>query len=392
MWERWRRQAKMGLKRRRRWPHASPHGSVDKAADQPPLRDDVPHAQPRMPSPPPQLAPPPPPPPPPLPPAYRRISCAPRTGRKGVDRRAEESDAVPAGLDDECGEGVGAPVRAHVATDDKALLERMRCGASEPSENGDVREMWEESIASADTRAEGMSPRAPLWVDERLEDFEALEEEAGPSSRPTRDSTSAQYLSPLHLAPPPRPTHAYQVHRSGEDVGVDSDSDELAFGIGLPFYVPRFEVGPSAPPASFVGVGLEASAPPLSASVPAFEGIVTSAPAFEGMGASAPAFEGMVASAPVLEEEEAEVEAEAVVGEEDESPSAARPEVEAGCGTPGVEVRGERVVVSRPGHVPWSPSLSSQKTTPPRPRPQTRSPTRVGVDVNTNAGLPRYEP
>ena len=183
---------------------------------------------------------PPPPPPlsPPLPPAYRRTTHALRTSptHDGTPRRREKrtsrqrgsrewsgdgSAEWPIDLEDDYGEeeageyayadrkfapefGYGegegggeessVPMRAHVATDDKAILERMRRGASEPepeTEPGPERS-WASQWRAQDgdieggnggtSRVEGhdddsrggetSGTNVPMWEDERLEDFE----------------------------------------------------------------------------------------------------------------------------------------------------------------------------------------------------------------------------
>jgi len=131
------------------------------------------------------------------------------------------------------------PIRGHVATDDKAVLERMRGAVSAPdgTEYSSVVE----------------GPSVPVWEDERIEAFGSTSGNNIESTASTSISTQS-FLppppAPLSLSPsttsllsssslllPPR-THIDLVQRHL----TESDVAE-------PYYVPMFpEPGPSAPP------------------------------------------------------------------------------------------------------------------------------------------------
>ena len=258
MWARWRRTARAGLRRRRRVPggrqpeqdaleHSTDPGAsfssliAEPSADPPRVPEDSPvhDGDPRDPPPPRAVS----------PPAYGHISPARRRSSRGAAHptkadapRAEGSGSAqspivlapdpdePAPAAQGAGAGASEPgalqVRAHVATDDKEVLERMRRCASEPHAG-----------AGADAAC------APVWQDERLEDFPD-EREAGPSSAP-------HPRFELRLPPPPPPPPP-------PDTALDVDP-------ALPYYVPRFEPGgASEPPCEDHGVGAGVpSAPPL---------------------------------------------------------------------------------------------------------------------------------
>ena len=391
MWERWRRQAKAGLRRRRRWrrPVEDNAEPLQRESMAPPPPQTLPSPTPLPPSPP---SPPPPALPltPTLPPAYRRISRARQedNNRNGPEERTQ---------DEEAGEGrTSVPLRAHVATDDKAVLERMRREASEPWQGEGICETEDGDVAVS--AGVGGVVRVPVWEDERLEDFGEMadadhEDGAGPSS--TRvyayGHGAAHADTHLHLPLPPHPIRAY-IHdhhqhnprRRREDemhVHEEEDEDDLSFGL-LPYYVPRFEAGPSAPPVLVVDAG--PSAPPLSVEDQTDEEVmmVGSQPDDEGEGSGVGVGVGDP-SAPPGEDEDPDVH-----------PSA-----------PPLDESPERDW-SRLGHVPWT---SSSLPPPPPPlsfsssssRTDSDLPTHVGgsglssrssVCVDSHAGLPRYEP
>lgn len=275
-----------------------------------------------------------------------------------------------------------------MATDDKAVLERMRREASEPWQGEAVCETEDGDVA-----ASAGVVRVPVWEDERLEDFgemaNADPDGAGPSStRVYAYGHGAAHASSmdahLHLPLPPPPIRAY-IHdhhqhnprrRREDDMHVheEEDEDDMSFGL-LPYYVPRFEAGPSAPPVLVVDAG--PSAPPLSVEDQTDEEVmmVGSQPDDEGEGSGVGVGVGDP-SAPPGEGEDPDVH-----------PSA-----------PPLDESPERDW-SRLGHVPWTlpPPLSSSSSS----RTDSELSTHVGgsglssrssVCVDSHAGLPRYEP
>lgn len=136
----------------------------------------------------------------------------------------------------------------HVATDDKALLERLNQLISAPE------------AASLSTR--DSTVLAPYWQDEELADFEHL-----PSST-TGTSSAAMF--------PPPPIHSPSSNEKGK--GVESYSDEYSYS-SQPSYVPPYvfnrdimdiepEAGPSAPPFEPATENFDSgpSAPPIELS------------------------------------------------------------------------------------------------------------------------------
>lgn len=92
---------------------------------------------------------------------------------------------------------VDLPHRAHVATDDKALLEMMRRGASEPN---DAQVLTSSVVNVMPEPSDPVLPNAPVWVDESLEHFESLEDSS------ERDSHVKSLPSGSKLRLPPLPS------------------------------------------------------------------------------------------------------------------------------------------------------------------------------------------
>lgn len=73
---------------------------------------------------------------------------------------------------------VDLPDRAHVATDDKSVLERMRRGVSEPQDaatSASITHLHSPALLQTIRQLETVVPNVPVWVDESLENFEDLE-------------------------------------------------------------------------------------------------------------------------------------------------------------------------------------------------------------------------
>lgn len=246
LWERWRRQSQGKLGLRKRW--RRPAVRVDEVHDDDPTprpsfsssrsrvssihsegtpaeRDSTNHVlSPPEPSPPPLS----PPPPTIYPPAYQwRRRSFPGTRIASVPL----PNALATGSVDQDTLVNGIPLRAHVATDDKAVLEQMRQGASAPE--------------STPTATAISSLNVPLWEDEQLEDFNDDTHSIGGADHDWR--------SPL---PPPLPSVRY-IHRHLDN----PESMPIAFYLAEP----PAAAGPSAPPSDDAGglASLTPSAPPL---------------------------------------------------------------------------------------------------------------------------------
>ncbi|KAF5368329.1 hypothetical protein D9758_002153 [Tetrapyrgos nigripes] len=134
---------------------------------------------------------------------------------------------------------------AHVATDDKAVLEQMNRLASEPpSEDGSLDSSRLENGGSA-----------PVWYDEQYEDFGSPEA----SQQPPSCSAIAPNPPYYPLLPPPPPTASTEKGKMREYYDFEYSS---SFHHDILTVDP--EPGPSAPPFESVGdSGLAPSAPPL---------------------------------------------------------------------------------------------------------------------------------
>lgn len=231
-----------------------------------------------------------------------------RTG--GGDERQREWSALDAyafGADAAHGEEREGPggvdsVTAHVATDDKRVLERLRGMGGAPRVEGAV----EGAVAPAEEdvfdvpreirggEASGSSPRsanAPVFL--------------SPSILSTLPPPPASVVSGLFpppasgvLPPPPAKLGAGPVARYGEaDLSLPRYLDatgEEGLGVGVPSAPPVEVLGASAPPEEDEEV-VGASAPPemdvLQASAPPGEEMEASAPPAELLAPSAPPFE-----------------------------------------------------------------------------------------------------
>ncbi|KIJ54303.1 hypothetical protein M422DRAFT_241553 [Sphaerobolus stellatus SS14] len=181
-----------------------------------PLSISIPDTPPPPASPPPPLLPsstlPPSSSPPPLaalPPAYCRTRSRTAFGKLSQPDAEDASGEASAHVQDtEYMDGdMCVPLRGHVATDDKAVLERMRRAVSEPDFNVNAN-------AVNATVESGAEPVVPVWEDERIEDFggyNVIDEEnigEGTSSQYPRpqiriETANSNSSTSLLLPPPP---------------------------------------------------------------------------------------------------------------------------------------------------------------------------------------------
>jgi len=252
LWERWRRQSQGKLGLRKRWrrpavrvdesmildndPTPRPSFSSSRSRvssihpeETPIERDSTDHVLT------PSEPPPPPSPPPPIhPPAYQwRRRSLPGTRITSVPL----PNALATGSEDQDTLVNGVPLRAHVATDDKTVLEQMRQGASAP----------EPTPAATVTSSLNVAPHVPLWEDEQLEDFN--DDSHSIACTAARGAGHGLH-SPLPL---PLPSVRY-IHRHLDD------PEPLSMALYL---AEPPAAGPSAPPSDDAGVSLTPSAPPL---------------------------------------------------------------------------------------------------------------------------------
>ncbi|KAF8527392.1 hypothetical protein BU17DRAFT_81527 [Hysterangium stoloniferum] len=266
-------------------PSSTPEGSIAPAPLTPPATTEIPPIPPTLPAPsipaltssslvastssniaPIPSAPPPPPTTSSLPPAYRRL----RPKHKSTSTKAPHisihippspsdvsiSTEMPSPEHHESGDGDNEddhdapPLRAHIATDDKATLERMRMATSAPSLHASLHDQ-DADIPGTAALDIGVNAVVPEWIDERVEDFGGISSPVSPppshmQPRPHSPSLSqsrqcdpgpstprVQQNSLALLPPPPHGIHLYR-HL---DVGT---IDELEGDGALPYYVPRF--------------------------------------------------------------------------------------------------------------------------------------------------------